>query len=167
MSSGNINKSEGFVDTTENLKSHILVDDSLEIWSYIQEISSKTDSKDMSILLDNAGLELVADLCFAAYCLSLKLFDRVFLYVKKIPWYVSDVTLRDLNWTLQQMRNEDSCPEFQEVAEMCFAYIQSTQLVIIEESFWTNPLPYHQMQTEDPRLYERLGRNTLLVFKGS
>jgi hypothetical protein len=115
--------------------------------------------------MDNSGLEMVADLCLAVYCISHKLFDRVNFYVKKIPWFVSDTTSNDLKWALQYMEND--CTELQHFAEKCRAYLHSNQFQVLEESYFTLPLPYHVMQEEDPKLYKKLCRSQLIIFKGA
>jgi hypothetical protein len=123
------------------------------------------DNKELSIIMDNSGLEMVADLCLAVYCISHKLFDRVNFYVKKIPWFVSDTTCNDLKWALQYMEND--CTELQHFAEKCRAYLHSNQFQVLEESYFTLPLPYHVMQEEDPKLYKKLCRSQLIIFKGA
>lgn len=114
--------------------------------------------------MDNSGLEMVADLCLAVYCLSHKLFDRVVFYVKRIPWFVSDTTFSDLKWALLYM--EKDIPELQTFASKCVGYLDSEQFRVVEEGYFTLPLPYHVMNKEDPKLYSKLSRSQLLIFKG-
>ncbi|KPJ14847.1 UPF0364 protein C6orf211-like [Papilio machaon] len=44
------------------------------------------------IVCDNSGYELFSDLCFAHFLISQEIVKKVRFHVKKIPWFVSDVT---------------------------------------------------------------------------
>jgi len=57
----------------------------------------------IDIVLDNAGFELVTDLCLAELLLAHDLTDVVHFHVKSMPWFVSDVTCDDWDWTLSQL----------------------------------------------------------------
>lgn len=131
----------------------------------MKDVQNYPYTKELSIIMDNSGLEMVADLSLAVYCISHKLFDRVNFYVKKIPWFVSDTTFNDLKWALRYMKND--CTELQQFAEKCLAYLDSNQFQVIEESYFTLPLPYHVMNEEDPQLYKKLCQSQLLIFKGA
>lgn len=168
LSAGSVDqKSTGFIDTAINLQSRILINDSVDIWKYVEELSRNNSPREMSIIMDNSGLEMIADLCLAVLCLSVKLFDRILLYVKRIPWFVSDVTSKDIQWALEEMRNCHDSPDLKRLAEMCQTFIHNNQFQVIEENFWTYPLPYNVMQIQEPKLYKKLSRSHLLVFKGS
>lgn len=145
---------------------------SSEIWQHVERVKKNPGSRTLSIITDNAGLEIVTDLCLAVFCISQNLFDRVDFYVKKIPWFVSDVTFKDLLWVLQEISGNSISPkstfskDSQWLGESCLQFLQCERFRIIEESYWTLPLPYHVMNTEDPKLYEKLSKSDLLIFKG-
>lgn len=151
------------------LDSRILIDDSEKLWLHVKHLEERS-SRELSIVMDNSGLEMFADLCFAIYCLSHKLFDTVKLYVKKIPWFVSDVTPIDIEWAIQQMKSFRDCSgdnsKLKMFAEKCLVYLDSDQLQILAEGFWTLPLPYHVMPEKDPKLFHTLGQSQLIIFKG-
>ncbi len=80
-------------------------------------------SETIDIVLDNAGFELFTDLCLAhvlvTVCKASKVnllwvmrptkrhahvfLGQVVFHAKRIPWFVSDVTLPDFEWTLAQL----------------------------------------------------------------
>lgn len=55
------------------------------------------------IVLDNVGYEFFTDLCLADYIVSTNLSKIVRIYVKSIPWFISDVMTHDFEWTLDQL----------------------------------------------------------------
>lgn len=130
----------------------------------MEQVQKDFRNKELGIIMDNSGLEMVADLCLAVYCISHQLFDRVIFYVKKIPWFVSDTTFDDLQWALHYM--EKDVPEMQCFASKCLGYLDSQQFQVVEEGYFTLPLPYHVMNKEDPDLYNKLSQSQLLIFKG-
>ncbi len=76
----------------------------------------------VDLVMDNAGFELVADLALADFLLSAGLADRVRLRVKRHPWFVSDTTVRDVWWTIQQLES-GRVPEEEKVrADLFLAY---------------------------------------------
>lgn len=165
LSAGDSNiKLSNFMEDIEHLNSHILVNHTNEIWLHIENIQNSEGRRELSIIMDNAGLEVVTDLCLAVYCISQKLFDQINFHVKKIPWFVSDTTFHDLHWILLQMRNGSA--DLQRLAESCLGYLNSKQFQIVEEGYWTLPLPFHVMPVQDPKLYERLTESKLIIFKG-
>ncbi|KAK4037897.1 damage-control phosphatase ARMT1 [Daphnia magna] len=165
LSGGNAETKPGsFLDDVEQLSSHILVNNANELWLYVEQVQKDFRNKELGIIMDNSGLEMVADLCLAVYCISHQLFDRVIFYVKKIPWFVSDTTFDDLQWALHYM--EKDVPEMQCFASKCLGYLDSQQFQVVEEGYFTLPLPYHVMNKEDPDLYNKLSQSQLLIFKG-
>ena len=57
----------------------------------------------VDIVMDNAGFELVSDLCLAEFLIAAKLAAEVRLRVKCQPWFVSDTMEHDVWWLLDQM----------------------------------------------------------------
>ena len=158
-------KSSNIVEDTKLLKPFILVNNTEEVWNYVQNLP-KVQDKQLSIILDNGGLEVISDLCFATFCMKHNLFNRVRFYVKRIPWFVSDVTYKDFMWTLEQIKNDHSNPVFQHLSDQWFHYLDTNQWEVVEESFWTLSVPYNRMKKEHPELYDQLSKSQLLMFKG-
>lgn len=65
----------------------------------------KNDINIVDIILDNAGYELFTDFCLAAFLIAIKFADKVRLYPKLYPWYISDATINDIHWTIEYMKN--------------------------------------------------------------
>lgn len=53
------------------------------------------------IICDNAGYELFTDLCLASFLIEQKIVQKIRFHVKKLPWFVSDVTPRDFKYTIE------------------------------------------------------------------
>lgn len=155
------------LEDMHSLKNKILVNNISEVWQFVRGQHEKLGDEvgDLSIIMDNCGLELVADLCLALFCLAHGYFKRVIFYVKTIPWFVSDVTKSDFYTTLKKMK-EDGPSELQRLAERCFHHLTSGEFQVVEENYWTLPLPYHVMKKVDPTLFEKLHSHRLLIFKG-
>ncbi|KAJ2939080.1 hypothetical protein O0L34_g10270 [Tuta absoluta] len=58
----------------------------------------------LDIVCDNAGYELFSDMCIGHWVISQGFVDKVRFHVKKYPWFVSDVTKKDLYWLVGQCR---------------------------------------------------------------
>ncbi|CAI5451314.1 unnamed protein product [Caenorhabditis angaria] len=118
----------------------------------------------IDIVLDNAGVELVGDLLLAEYFISMGFADQVHLHGKSFPWFVSDVTRGDFNWTLEQLQiNGESCSK---IAERLKQRIADGQIIFENHRFWTYPHAYCDMKTVCPDLYEELQTSSLAIFKG-
>ncbi|CAG5123182.1 unnamed protein product [Candidula unifasciata] len=85
------------------LKPFILIDDSHQIFQSLSNTKLHGQAGLVDIILDNAGFELVTDLCFADFLITSGLASKVRFYPKTFPWFVSDVTPEDFHWTLKQL----------------------------------------------------------------
>nr|CAI5855184.1 unnamed protein product [Callosobruchus analis] len=90
---------------TAALDDHILCNHCEAIWEAVS--GTKAQSHTITIVFDNAGYEVFTDLCIADYIITTKLADNIMLYVKTIPWFISDVMTHDLYWMLDQMKKSD------------------------------------------------------------
>lgn len=70
-------------------QSSLLVDDTLLVWCHLSERCTGGGAGRIDMILDNAGHELVADLCLAAWLLATKRASSVHLHVKRYAWFVS------------------------------------------------------------------------------
>ena len=65
----------------------------------------------MDYLLDNAGLELLGDLCVTDYLLGTDQVQTVRFHAKLHPTFVSDATMADVHTTLAWLRHH-GCQEW-------------------------------------------------------
>ncbi|XP_043482522.1 damage-control phosphatase ARMT1-like [Leptopilina heterotoma] len=147
-----------FVDTFQK---DLLVDDSQLIW----DLLSKNTTGIVDIVLDNAGYELFTDLTFAAFITSQKFTTKIRFYVKRYPWYVSDVTVNDFHWTIETMKNSSN-EILKSLGEICHDYLAKGVWTIEMENFWTEPYTFDEIKKRDPTLYAKFSEAVLVIFKG-
>lgn len=83
-------------------KQDILINDSECVWNILnKQYINNLDIVD--IVLDNSGYELFTDICLAAFLTTQEVVKKFRFYVKRYPWYVSDVTVKDFHWLVQYM----------------------------------------------------------------
>ncbi|XP_020661322.3 damage-control phosphatase ARMT1 isoform X1 [Pogona vitticeps] len=158
------------LQSVEDLKSFILVDHMEKLWLLLmkrKKINTQTSvtSTRIDIVLVNAGFELIADLVLADFLTSSKLVTIIHFHGKSIPWYVSDTTKRDLNWTIKQMGSANnkcmsSCGVSWE------GYVKKGVWVYHDHLFWTLPHEFSSMAQVAPDLYAELQKSDLIIFKG-
>ncbi|MBD2511898.1 DUF89 family protein, partial [Nostoc muscorum FACHB-395] len=79
----------------QNQLAHILVNDA----SQISELLTISEADRVDFVLDNAGFELVCDLCLVDFLLSSNLVNQVYLHLKPHPTFVSDAMIKDVHET--------------------------------------------------------------------
>ncbi|XP_058459912.1 damage-control phosphatase ARMT1-like isoform X2 [Malaya genurostris] len=146
----------------ESWDSFIVSDHSGAIWDCVRSCKDAT----IDIINDNSGYELFTDLCLADFIIEHQLVKRVNFNVKAIPWYISDVTPKDMQWTLDTLVAHENplLANFGKRLKTRFA-IGSFFLKPVN-NFWTSPYEFHRMKEIDPRLYDELSQSGLLIFKG-
>lgn len=155
-------------------KKHIVVNDTEQVWSLLSRLRSLGSSKDIHIILDNAGFELLTDLVFAGYLLDGGYAKKVVLHGKRMPWFVSDVNLEDLKYLIEGFTHGtiyddiDSADkdELHEAGQYWRDLIQSGKLEFRAELFWTTQHPFGRLPTVEPALFEDLADADLVVYKG-
>ncbi|XP_063370348.1 uncharacterized protein LOC134658625 [Cydia amplana] len=144
------------------------------------------------IVCDNAGFELFADLCLATWLVEQKIVQKIRFYVKKIPWFVSDVTPKDFTDLIQMCCNtqysrrapppepkkplaEGEAPppdtnvtsaELQSLGRKFQQYYDEGVFVVSCEDFWTSPHVFKDMKKYDYWLYRKLQYAVAVLFKG-
>ncbi|XP_028746040.1 damage-control phosphatase ARMT1 isoform X1 [Peromyscus leucopus] len=155
------------IDSLEGLKPFILINDTESLWTLLSKCkkTAKPPVVRVDIVLDNSGFELVTDLVFADFLLSSELATEIHFHGKTIPWFVSDVTVRDFNWTVEHVKSSD-----QESTSTCGAawenYVKMGRWIYHDHIFWTLPHPYCAMAQVAPDLYAELQKACLVLFKG-
>ena len=120
----------------------------------------------IDFVLDNAGFELLTDLCLADFLISKRLCSRIILYVKCFPWFVSDATKTDFNWLIEQLNQSSASPIRQQTAKRWEEHLQNGQWILQSHRFFTLPYDFAQMQRIAPELYCAMSQSKLLIFKG-
>ncbi|XP_046364326.2 damage-control phosphatase ARMT1-like [Haliotis rufescens] len=148
------------------LNPNILADDSQHV---IQTLQQKRQTRGQAgrvdIVLDNAGFELVTDLCLAEFLMSADLASSIHFHGKAIPWFVSDVTRNDLEWMLQIMMGTNNLA----ISTFGAKWQERLKLgswVFHDSDFWTSPFDFSLMKKRANDLYSDLGEADLVFFKG-
>ncbi|XP_023013218.2 damage-control phosphatase ARMT1 [Leptinotarsa decemlineata] len=162
LSLGKVSEHSTLFDT-HVLDSKILCDQSEHIWNAVSNTQSSSDIID--IVLDNAGYEVFTDLCLADYLISKNLAKSVRIYVKTIPWFISDVMQHDLNWLILMLK-QNSNEILVQLGEKWGNYIEKGVWTIVESDFWTLPLEFAHMPKVNPELYRQLAEAKIILFKG-
>ncbi|KAL4237614.1 hypothetical protein ACF0H5_002328 [Mactra antiquata] len=149
------------LDQVNTLCDFILRDDLDKIWQYVRD---KAPCR-VDIVLDNAGFELVTDLCLAEFLTSSKLASQIYFHAKSFPWFVSDVTQSDFDFTFQHFMQSNSLATSQFVTQWKNRLDSGTWKFVVND-FWTSPFPYCEMRKHSPDLYSELSNSSLLIFKG-
>uniref|UniRef100_A0A8D0ECG5 Sugar phosphate phosphatase n=1 Tax=Salvator merianae TaxID=96440 RepID=A0A8D0ECG5_SALMN len=154
------------LQSVEELKSFILVDHMEDVWSLLKDRKNPdSQTTRLDIVLDNAGFELVSDLVLADFLLSSKLVTEIHFHGKNMPWYVSDTTLRDFNWTIRQMQSANH-KSMSKCGVSWESYVKKGAWVYHSHLFWTLPHEYSSMAQVSPDLYAELQKSNLIIFKG-
>ncbi|XP_013178663.1 PREDICTED: protein-glutamate O-methyltransferase-like isoform X2 [Papilio xuthus] len=146
------------------------------------------------IVCDNSGYELFSDLCFAHFLISQEIVKKVRFHVKKIPWFVSDVTPVDFKKTLEMCANanysrevpQEAPPEsgegggatdppppltvsadnLRQLGSQWMQFFEDGTFVVMCDEFWTSPIMYKEMKTQAFQLYRKLQLTAAILFKG-
>jgi len=167
LSSGvdNGHKTKNLLEQLEMLKTFLLANQTAEVWEHIITLQGIERKRCCDIILDNTGMEFIADLIYADFLLRNNLFDQVNLHAKCFPWFVSDVTLEDFNFIIQRLQRVNSLFVNQFLVRLK-RYQEEKRLIFITNQFWTLPYPFNDMKRIDGKLYEELCKSDFLLMKG-
>lgn len=116
----------------------------------------------VDILVDNVGMDLVADLCLADYLLIRRLALQVCLQLKVYPTFVSDATESDIHDTVRSLtQNPDAEVRF--LGRRLKSHLFAGRLTLTAPWFWTSPLPTWEMPDD---LRQTLSQAVLIISKG-
>ncbi|XP_053448398.1 damage-control phosphatase ARMT1 isoform X7 [Nycticebus coucang] len=154
------------LNSLQDLKPFILVNDMEHLWSLLSNYKKREKTSiRVDIVLDNSGFELVTDFILAEFLLSSKLATEIHFYGKTIPWFVSDTTVRDFNWLIEQVK----CSNHKWMSKCGVDwenYVKMGRWVYHDHIFWTLPHEYCAMSQVAPDLYAELQKAHLILFKG-
>lgn len=118
----------------------------------------------LDVVLDNAGYELFTDLCLADYMISKKLCKSNRIYVKNMPWFISDVMTKDFYWLLDKLADVED-ENLRVISVRWKKYLRDGIWKTVESDFWTLPLDFTYMAKVDPNLYKQLSEAKAIFFK--
>ncbi|XP_054252496.1 damage-control phosphatase ARMT1 isoform X1 [Indicator indicator] len=156
------------LQSLEDMIPYILVNDMEKLWSLLVNTKKRNTEKSnvrVDIILDNAGFELVSDLVLADFLLLSKLADEVHFHGKSIPWYVSDTTRHDFNWTIKQLQSANHM-WMSRCGINWEGNLKKGVWVYCDHMFWTLPHDFSSMAEVAPDLHADLQKSNLLLFKG-
>ncbi len=135
----------------------LLVDDTTAV---IPQLLSTTTRLDL--IADNAGFELVADLCLIDYLLRSETAVTIHLHLKSHPTFVSDALIKDVDDTIAFLEaDEDETTRV--VGESLRGMVENGRLHLQTHLFWTSPLPLWEMPAD---LQSQLAASNLVISKG-
>lgn len=159
-----VSQSSNPIEVLKSLDKDILINNTELAWNVLRKNETK-DRDTVDMILDNAGYELFTDFCLSVFMVSTKLASKVRFYVKRYPWYISDVTTYDFHWSLDYMQNSSN-RSLQEFGKLASNYLKDNIWTVEEELFWTGPYDFAEMKEQDPVLYAKLSDAKMAIFKG-
>ncbi len=144
----------------KNLKDHLLEDHSKQIIKTLTK--SKEHSRQVDIMLDNAGFELVSDLGLAEVLLASDLASTIILHLKAHPTYVSDVIQEDIQITVDYLKSSSS-NHISSFGKRLEGYLEEKKILLKADYFWNSPLAMWELPAA---LKAGLKDSTLLISKG-
>jgi len=140
----------------------LLIDDTPRIWHAIfQRTSENRTPIRCDVVADNSGLELLLDLRLIDWLLSQGWAREVHLHLKRMPFFVSDARLSDLEQTLDRLAGASTLGE--ELAARLASARTEGAFVLQDDPFWSTCLSYHQLPSH---IHRELSRSDLVLFKG-
>lgn len=139
-------------------RAHILADDSALVVAALNE----RRSGQVDVILDNAGFELISDLCLTDCLLFSGLAATVRWHLKTHPTFVSDATISDVHQTINWLMNS-SLPILFDMGRRLQAYLDWDRWRLVEHPFWTSPRPMWQMTAD---LNQQLSQADFIITKG-
>lgn len=141
----------------QSQQAHIIVDDAAKVTELLA-----TKGKRIDFVIDNAGFELVCDLCLIDFLLGSGIASQVKLHLKPHPTFVSDAMIKDVLHTIEFLA-ASSHQDVTSFAKRLQENIASNRLVLSEDYFWTSPLAFWEIPDT---LKSDLSAANLIVIKG-
>ncbi|MEB8337801.1 damage-control phosphatase ARMT1 family protein [Streptomyces endophyticus] len=135
----------------------LVADDSDAFWAALPQGGEAT----VSLVADNAGRELLADLLLVDHLLAHGRAARVIVQVKPYPYYVSDAMTADVVDCVRRLTGPGGAAA--EAGGRIWAAMGDGRLVVRAHPFSCAPLPYTDMPDD---LRAEFAATTLTVLKG-
>ncbi|HLP87179.1 MAG TPA: damage-control phosphatase ARMT1 family protein [Nostocaceae cyanobacterium] len=137
---------------------HILVDDAFAV----SKLLTKSSGQRIDFIVDNAGYELICDLCLVDFLLGSGIANQVYLHLKPHPTFVSDATIKDV-YDTKDFLNNGSHSHVKAFTQRLTNYLANHQLMLTEDYFWTSPLAFWEIPAH---LKAELAKSNLVIIKG-
>ena len=147
--------SSGSAQQDAGASSMMLADDTAALCEKLATCAGK----EVLIILDNCGLEIVSDLLLVDGLLRLVNPSKVTLHAKDRPVFVSDVTVPDVEPTLSWLSDHGG----DALAARLRSALGDGRLVVSAPSFYTTALPFWQAP---PALREEFAAAAVVITKG-
>ncbi|EAW25578.1 damage-control phosphatase ARMT1 family protein [Aspergillus fischeri NRRL 181] len=147
---------------------NIVDNDTDDVWAYLQRTAGQT-SRQIAIVLDNAGFEFFTDVLYAAYLLEAGIATSIRLHTKEFPWFVSDVIPSDVESLFAHLESSECFPVrkyLDQLIPRLRKLFQSGAITTTSDPFWTTPFSFHEMPSKAPALFKELQNSYLVIFKG-
>jgi uncharacterized protein with ATP-grasp and redox domains len=125
---------------------HLVVNEAEAVAQYLTALQDEPRATPPCVdcLLDNAGFELLGDLCLADYLLSTAQVQTVRLHAKLHPTFVSDAMIADVHSTIAWLRHHTDSA-LRTLGARLHACVRHRRLQVHTHPFWTSPLPMWEM----------------------
>ena len=133
---------------------NLLIDDSEKTGSVL------ANSKQIDIILDNSGEELLYDILFSYWVLNKTKTATVNLHFKTFPYFVSDALKSDFHFLLKVLSETAGGKNF---SAAIYDRIARGSIVLLEDDFWTDTDDF----LSTPENIKNIFLNSdLIIFKG-
>lgn len=158
----------------QSFKQNVVDDYTDEVCELLAGLKCKKRPREIHIVLDNAGFEFLTDLVLVTYLLGADYASTVILHGKAFPWFVSDVTSRDLEFTLYTLLEASFNGEVQgegvsglkTFGATIEQHLAAGRLRFEAHPFWTTQHCYARMAEYASDLWNQLAGRELVIFKG-
>lgn len=142
----------------QSQQAHILVNDAASVVDLI----NKNQQGRFDVVVDNAGFELVCDLCLVDFLLGSGLAKQIKLHLKPHPTFVSDAMILDVHQTIEFFAKSNNW-DVTFLANRLQEYLELGKLVLSSDYFWTSPLAFWEMPDV---IRNDLAASNLTIIKG-
>jgi uncharacterized protein with ATP-grasp and redox domains len=149
---------------TDHPHEHLIVNEAEAVAHYLTALQDEPRATPPCVdcLLDNAGFELLGDLCLADYLLSTAQVQTVRVHAKLHPTFVSDAIMVDVHGTIAWLRHHAD-RALRTLGERLHLCVQHRRFQVHTHPFWTSPLPLWEMP-DDLRVF--LAEADVVLAKG-
>lgn len=141
-------------------QSHLLVDDTSRLVNFLT--ANPLQNGRVDILVDNAGFELVCDLCLADFLLCSQAVSSIRFHLKSHPTFVSDAMIKDVHQALAFMEAY-ARSGVHEIAQRLIQANQDGRLQLVDSFFWNSPLALWELPDA---MREEFSTSRLVISKG-